>query len=155
MKLLSSESFKESVLSSSGVVLVVFSADNCRPCKDFEPTLKDVEDQNPTVTLFQVKKEESKDLFQELEVQSTPTIILFENGERKRKTVGRKSYDDVLNFIAGTLEEKKPVPLVSRQVDIKKLEIVGLKALAYDEFVKLESANKNLQLINQEILSRR
>jgi hypothetical protein len=36
-------------------------------------------------------------------------------------------------------------------MDITKLSVVELKALAYDELVKVEQSQKNLVLINQQI----
>lgn len=36
-------------------------------------------------------------------------------------------------------------------MDISKMSIVELKALAFDELVKIEMANKNLQTLNQTI----
>ena len=40
------------------------------------------------------------------------------------------------------------------EMDIKKLDIDKLKSLAYDEIQKLETAQRNLRAINQEIASR-
>lgn len=36
-------------------------------------------------------------------------------------------------------------------MDITKLDIKTLKALAYDEYVKVEIATNNLKLINEEL----
>ncbi len=39
-------------------------------------------------------------------------------------------------------------------MDIKKISVTELKAIAYDEGVKLEQARQNLQIINNEIIER-
>ena len=40
-------------------------------------------------------------------------------------------------------------------MDIKKLDVKELKALAYDELLRLEQAKNNLAILNQEINSRK
>jgi hypothetical protein len=39
-------------------------------------------------------------------------------------------------------------------VDIKKLSVVEIKALAYDELAKLEACQMNLRTLNQELTLR-
>lgn len=38
-----------------------------------------------------------------------------------------------------------------QQINISELDIKSLKAIAYDELVKLETAQTNLKLINEQI----
>lgn len=39
-------------------------------------------------------------------------------------------------------------------MDIKKLSIEQLKAMSYDELIKIEISRKNLELLNQELTAR-
>jgi hypothetical protein len=39
-------------------------------------------------------------------------------------------------------------------MDITKSTVVELKALAFDELVKIETAQKNVQMLNQELAKR-
>lgn len=43
---------------------------------------------------------------------------------------------------------------VNNQVDITKLTVVEIKALAFDELVKMEIAQKNLQMLNNELIKK-
>lgn len=42
----------------------------------------------------------------------------------------------------------------SKQVTLNDLNIVQLKAIAYDEIVKLNTSQNNLRFINQELFNR-
>lgn len=43
---------------------------------------------------------------------------------------------------------------MEQQKTIKDFSIVELKALAYDEIVKMEQAQNNIKVINQELVAR-
>ena len=53
-------------------------------------------------------------------------------------------------------EEEKEIKenSVTRPKTIKDLDLKSLKALAYDETIKIEQARQNLQILNAEIASK-
>jgi len=51
-------------------------------------------------------------------------------------------------------EVKKDAAVKKESVTLKDLSVNNLKAMAYDEGVKIEIARNNLQVLNQEIANR-
>ena len=52
------------------------------------------------------------------------------------------------------MEEQQEQQEQSKQVTLNDLNIVQLKAIAYDEIVKLNASQNNLRFINQELFNR-
>lgn len=78
----------------------------------------------------------------------TPTTVLFENGEMKARLVGNQTLDVLKKFIE-TGETPPPAP--QKQRTIQDMSVMELKAMAYDQLAAIESAQKNLNILNQLI----
>lgn len=88
-EVISSAEFEGKVLKAQGPVLVDFFATWCGPCKMLAPTLDQVAaDMGGKAQVFKVDVDQSPDIASRYGVMSVPTLIVFENGQVKRQTMG-------------------------------------------------------------------
>ena len=92
MNIKSNEEFKEKVLNNKNKVLVDFYADWCGPCKMLAPILDDLKND---YTIYKVNVDDMNELAIKYAVMTIPTLIVFENGEVKEKTVGFKNEEQI------------------------------------------------------------
>ena len=79
------------------VVLVDFWAEWCMPCRMMAPVLNDVTDSlSGNMKVGKVNIELYKELAQQFNVMSIPTMILFKNGKEINRFVGVKTKDFLL-----------------------------------------------------------
>ena len=83
------QNFKEEVLQSQLPVLVDFWAPWCGPCRMLAPVLEELDrDLSGKVKVGKVNVDEEMELAAQFQVASIPTLILFQNGQAVRRTVG-------------------------------------------------------------------
>ena len=86
---ITNQNFKEEVLQSDRPVLVDFWAPWCGPCRMLAPVLEELEtDLAGKVKVAKVNVDEEMELAAQFQVASIPTLLLFENGQAVRRTVG-------------------------------------------------------------------
>jgi thioredoxin 1 len=74
------ESFVD-IIKSEKPVLIDFSAVWCGPCKMMEPVLKELRQRmGDTVRIIKIDIDRNQQLSSALEVQSVPTLMLFQKG---------------------------------------------------------------------------
>lgn len=86
IKYLKDEVFNDEI--KEGLVLVDFYADWCGPCRMLAPVIEEVANELPNVKIIKINVDEREDVARTYGVMSIPTVILFENGETKKKQVG-------------------------------------------------------------------
>lgn len=86
VKYLKDEVFNDEI--KKGLVLVDFYADWCGPCRMLAPVIEEVANELPNVKIIKINVDEREDVARTYGVMSIPTVILFENGEIKKKQVG-------------------------------------------------------------------
>lgn len=79
-------------------VLVDFYADWCGPCKMLAMELEKVANEID-VDIVKVNVDEEEDIARKYGVMSIPTLILFENGQELKKTIGFMPKDKVKEFV--------------------------------------------------------
>ncbi len=80
------------------VVLIDFWAEWCMPCRMMAPVLNELAEALPiNMKVGKVNIEIYKDMAQQFNVMSIPTMILFKNGKEIKRFVGVKSKDFLLS----------------------------------------------------------
>ena len=101
---LSDASFDETVHNSDVPVLVDFWAPWCAPCKMLTPIIGEVADEfAEKVKVCKLNTDDGRDTAVEFGIQAIPTLILFSNGQMKKKWVGLTSKKDISEAINGLL----------------------------------------------------
>ena len=83
------DNFEEEVLRSDKPVLVDFWATWCGPCRMLAPTVAAIAEEKAAVLkVGKVDVDQEPGLAAKFGIMSIPTLILFENGEAVRQTMG-------------------------------------------------------------------
>ena len=79
-------------------VLVDFYADWCGPCKMLAMEIEKVASEID-IDIVKVNVDDEEDIARKYGVMSIPTLILFENGQELKKTIGFMPKDKIKEFI--------------------------------------------------------
>jgi thioredoxin len=155
--------FDQDVLGADGPVLVEFFATWCGSCRRFAPTLKKVAvEYADRVPVVQVNADENPELVRRYEVSSTPTLVLFSNGEPAGTVVGAQPENTVRELLATVIEssladESVEAPLAWASVDactlptaeqpLREAEFDGLFATAVRDVERLAPTLLRLNLV--------
>ena len=82
------QNFEAEVLNSDVPVLVDFWASWCGPCRMLAPVIDQLAAEQTDVKVCKVNIDEEPGLAQRFGVMSIPTVVLFENGQEKNRSVG-------------------------------------------------------------------
>ena len=86
---LTNENFDEEVIKSDVPVLVDFWAPWCGPCKMLSPLIDEIaRESDGSYKVAKVNCDDEGDLAARYSVASIPTLIVFDKGEIKNKSVG-------------------------------------------------------------------
>ena len=89
--------FEKEVLNEKKV-LVDFYAVWCGPCKMLRPVLEDLS-KSRTTKIVSVNVDEASDLARKYGIMSIPCLILFENGQEIKRSIGLKSKSELESMI--------------------------------------------------------
>lgn len=88
------ENFKE-LLNSQGVLLVDFFATWCGPCKMLAPTIEDLDKMYENkATIAKIDIDENEELAMEYSVEAVPTVIIFKDGNQKKRITGVRDIEE-------------------------------------------------------------
>ena len=99
MKYLESEKDFNEIIKGRKV-LVDFYADWCGPCKMISPIVEEVARENKDVEVLKVNVDNFENIAREYKVMSIPTLIVFEEGKEKSKSIGFIDKDEIINLIS-------------------------------------------------------
>jgi thioredoxin 1 len=94
---LSDATFDETVQSSSEAVVVDFWAEWCGPCKMISPILEEIASEHKDkVRVVKLNVDDNPDVTRRYDVMSIPTLIVFKDGQAKKRLVGAKGKGQLL-----------------------------------------------------------
>lgn len=100
MKDIGDSNFSEEVLKCDTPVMVDFYATWCGPCKQIEPILNELGDENSSkLKIVKLNVDEQTKTAQAYEVMSVPTILFFNKGQVVNNVVGYMEKSKILEKI--------------------------------------------------------
>ena len=86
---------------AQGRVLVDFYANWCGPCKMLAPIIEDVDTKKEAgdLLIIKVDVDEAGVIAGKFGIQSIPTLILFENGQAVKSSLGYINKNQLLSFL--------------------------------------------------------
>lgn len=92
--------FKEEVLQSEQAVLVDFWAPWCSFCRRLAPVIDRIEEKyGKNVKIAKLNVDDNKEIAQKYEVNSIPTLILFQNGKAIDSVISPPSEASIIDWM--------------------------------------------------------
>ncbi|PSO46798.1 MAG: thioredoxin [Actinobacteria bacterium QS_5_72_10] len=89
------------VLQSDKPVLVDFWAEWCGPCHTVAPVLEEIAaEKSGQLKIAKVDVDQNPDIARNYKVMSIPTLLLIQDGEEKKRIVGAKNKEQLLDEVA-------------------------------------------------------
>lgn len=99
--IINEDNFNEEVIKSEIPVLVDFWAAWCGPCKMLAPLIEQISDEvSGVVKVCKVNVDDCPELAARYKIVSIPTLVVFENGNEKKRNVGLVSKSELKNLLA-------------------------------------------------------
>lgn len=90
----------ENIINDSRPVIVDFHADWCGPCKMQSPILKEVASEfGERIRVIKIDVDQNNEIADRYQIQSVPTLMIFQNGEIKYKHSGVHSKPQLVSVI--------------------------------------------------------
>ncbi|MBQ7240819.1 MAG: thioredoxin [Bacilli bacterium] len=93
------DNFETEVLKSDKKVLADFNADWCGPCKMLRPIIDELAEEKDNVKIVSINIDNEDELAEKYNVSSIPCLVLFENGEESRRSIGLIPKEEIENII--------------------------------------------------------
>ena len=95
----------EEEISTPGIIVVDFFADWCGPCKSLARTLEELSEELDSVKFVKINVEDCDSVAEKFGIRNIPTLIIFKDGEMKKKSVGSIPKDKIKQLIEEVNEE--------------------------------------------------
>ena len=96
---ITNENFREEVILSGKKVLLDFWAPWCGPCRMVGPILEEIAEARPDIKVGKVNVDENMELASQFRVASIPMLVVLENGNVLRQSVGARPKDQILSML--------------------------------------------------------
>ncbi len=93
------DNFQKEVLESQKKVLVDFWASWCGPCRMLSPLVDQVAEERSDIVVGKVNVDEQPELAAQFRVMSIPTLLVFQNGQAVKQSVGAVPKEQVLALL--------------------------------------------------------
>lgn len=91
------------IIQGATPVLVDFSAEWCGPCKMMAPILKQLKDQlGDRIRILKIDVDRNQELAMRYQVRNVPTLMIFQNGQKKWNGSGVIQADQLASVIQQT-----------------------------------------------------
>ena len=97
VKIVTDKEFDEAI--KNGKVLVDFYAEWCGPCKMLGPVVEEVSTEVSDVSFYKLNVDESDEIVRRYSIMSIPALLVFEDGELKKSSVGFKNKEEVKELL--------------------------------------------------------
>ncbi|MGH8978460.1 MAG: thioredoxin [Acidimicrobiia bacterium] len=98
---LSDATFDESIGSAGTAVLVDFWAEWCGPCKMIAPVLEEISSAHgDQLTIAKLNVDDNPNVARRFDVMSIPTLLVFKDGEVRKRLVGAKGKAQLLEELS-------------------------------------------------------
>ena len=89
----------ESIIQQTGKVLVDCYAVWCGPCKMISPMIDELAKKTDTCKFYKLNVDEAEEIAMNYGINAIPTLLVFEDGELKKTSVGLISPDELEELI--------------------------------------------------------
>lgn len=96
------ENVEEVLGDDSGILMIDFWAEWCQPCKNLNPVIEEVAQDNEDIKVGKINIDENKDLVADYGVRNIPTIMIFNNGQYVTKVTGahpKETYQEAIDKV--------------------------------------------------------
>lgn len=83
----------------TGKVLIDCYADWCGPCKMLSPIIDEIASVNDEWKFCKLNVDDAQNIQMKYGIMSIPTLLLFENGTLKTKSIGFKTKEDIEDLL--------------------------------------------------------
>lgn len=93
------ENFEKEVLQSDKPVIVDFWAQWCGPCRMLAPTVEALAEEREDIKVCKVDVDEERELAIAYGIESIPTLLVFQNGQKTNQSVGVITQQQMENLL--------------------------------------------------------
>ena len=93
------DTFHEEVMGSDVPVLVDFWASWCGPCRMVGPILDQIARERPDIKVCKVNVDEQRELAEQFQIVSIPTLIVVKEGQLVARASGAKPKVQILDML--------------------------------------------------------
>lgn len=93
------DTFHEEVMGSDVPVLVDFWASWCGPCRMVGPILDQIARERPDIKVCKVNVDEQRELAEQFQIVSIPTLIVVKEGQVVARASGAKPKAQILDML--------------------------------------------------------
>jgi len=92
----------DTFLNNNDISLIYIKASWCGPCKQLSPIVDEIGmETGSEITIAKIDADEEMDFVKSLNVRNIPTLLFYQKGDLKDRSVGLKSKKDIYKIIEG------------------------------------------------------
>ena len=100
---ITTQNFEQEVLKSEKPVLIDFWGEGCGPCKMLAPVIEEVAEvdakMEDKINIVKIDVDKSTELVKKIGVLTTPTMVVFKNGEVTAQEIGVQKKSTILDML--------------------------------------------------------